>query len=367
MTDYRLDIAGLGTDGLGGVIIQDALSLIGVPEGSKLMFYNELRGHGKLEFSLPIDHPLVTVDNFAEGRREVHLYRNDVLVFGGRIWASDVAGWSVRFTCYGWSFDLTKRERTTDYAQVKDQLAIVRDLINDTQAEYPLGLSHYDNSLSGVNRQVVICAEERLKIWDIIEDLASAEDGFDVAVLPDKRLRLWGNPANNYRRGTATNVAFDGTENLSSLALIRDATQIATQVAIIGPASSSECSIPDVYVREDATSKSVYGLLQESDSSDIVDAVLREKIADEWLRNARGPILQPRLSIETSLQDATANGVAWEDYDVGDTVTIETSRGTPGGFGYLNQAFRIISKGATVDANGVETVDLELDSAVTDL
>jgi hypothetical protein len=347
---------------LGTVIISDVLGTIGVPESdSQLSYTHKLDDHGTLEFSLPIDHEDVTKTNFKRGARELHLYRDDgngeELVWGGKLWTADVQGWFVRFIGYSWFYDLRRRDIIADYSANKDQFEIVRDLVSDTQARASggLGITNYDAGASGTTRQFVVCAEERRKISDAIEDFAAADDGFDFDVTPDKKLRMW-----SPRRQSSSGLTFSGepTGDMSDFGYQADASDMANAIASVGPAE--ECEAPDVVTAEDATSLSEYGILDSSiDAQNIADQAQRLAIVEEELRNRKVERLQPAVRIPTGL--GTDH---YKDYAVGDTVTILATRGPADGFGQFSQLFRVLERRHDVKSPGFETTTLTLDQVI---
>ena len=242
-----------------------------------------------------------------------------------------------------------------------EQLTIARNLVDLTQAltDGGLGITHYDEfATSGITRTAFICVEERKTVADSFDELCAADDGFDFVVSPAKVLRLY-----YPRRGVSTTVTFSGDENMSDFSYQVDATELTTQVAAVGP--QEDCGIPFLYVATDAAARTTYGLLQSHvEGGDIKDTDQLEAMADEQLRISTTPRFQPDVVVSTDLQEAVLNGVAFEDYEIGDAVTLETTRGAAGGFGYFNQTFRVTSRDVTVRRPGIEDVTLKLDSVV---
>lgn len=363
---YRLALANRGTSGLGTEIISNVLATVGVPEGgNQLSYTHRLNDHGTLEFQLPIDHAQVTKANFAVGARELHLYRNDgtgeQLVWGGRLWTADVQGWFVRFIGYTWYYDLRRRDIVADYSATnKDQVTIVRELVDASQARTngQLGITHYDASVSGTVRDFTVCAEERRKITDVIEDFAAADDGFDFDITPDKKLRFW-----SPRRQSASGLTFSGEAagpgQVTDFGYQMDGSELATTIANVGP--DEDCAEPDIVTASDSTAETTYGILDASiDAQNVLDPDQRQGMADEELRNRKVPRLQPTVRIPTGLGTDQ-----YKNYDVGDTVTITTSRGAAGGFGHFSQLFRVLERHFDVSSPGFEVTSLGLDQVVS--
>lgn len=369
MTNYRLDIASLSlSPGLGDVLLEDLLSQTGIVEGTSLS-WNQALNEGQsspttLEFTLPTDHNLVTKDNLRVTERECHLYRNDELCWGGKLWTAQVDRVSVRFIAYGWWYDLiSKRKFVEDYAVKQNALQTVRDVIDYTQAKTggDLGITHYDTSTSGPDRQVIVCAEERKTIGELIQDLSSGINGFDFEISPGKVFRMW-----QPRRGVVTTVSFNNT-NLSEFSYEIDGTERVNSVGVIG--ESEDCKRPSIAVVKDNALISEVGLLEgDADSpSDMVDQDLLEEIADEHLRNFKYPVLQPTLTIQEPLQEMILDNVEWDEVKVGDTVRVETSRGFPGSFHEFNQSFKVLEKKFTVTQAGYEEISYTVDSIVEEV
>lgn len=371
---YRLDLAHLSlSPGLGDVILEDVMGSTGTLPGAVLDWHQVLNeGQGSpiaLEFELPVDHTLVTPDNFKCGAREIHLYRNDELVWGGKLWVAQVNRERVRFIANSWWFDLLDKRKIVapaggpDYAVKKNAMAIVREIIDATQSLTggDLGITHYNLSESGPDRQIIVCAEERKTVGELIQDLSSGINGFDFEISPDKVFRMW-----QPRRGVVTTVTFNDT-NLHEFSYEVDGTQIVNSVGVTG--TSEDCNRPSLAVSQDSASITELGLLEgDADAaSDIVDQFLLEEIADEHLRNHKTPLLQPSFTTQTPLQDMIIDNVEWDEIKVGDTVRVETTSGVLSvinGFHDMGANFRVLEKHFRVSQMGYEEIEYTVDSVV---
>jgi hypothetical protein len=368
--DYRIDLADRSSAGLGTVILADVLNVTGVFDSADPVWTEELNGWGSLEFTLPIDHAQVTTDNFALGEREIHLYRNDVLVFGGKLWVADVAGWEVRFIAYGWWFDMGRRPIEADYVSSADggltyfdQADIVRQLVDNAQAlsEGNLGITHFNTTDHGVTRKLVVCVEEQATVADVVADLAAAKNGFDYWVSPTKELHL------DYpERGTATAVAFSD-ENLGDFSHQRDATEVLSLVNAVGV--DDECAVPLMYQASDATALTKFGRLagpvELPDTRKVIDQPFLEKIAEEELLNRKDIRFQPNVMIETPLQEVlTTQAIGFDDLSVGDVCAVDIHRGPIGGFGRFQQDFRVVRRTVSIQRPGIERIEFGLDRVV---
>jgi hypothetical protein len=374
---YRLALAARSGSGLGTPIsgLSDVFSAVGVPrDDSALRYTKGINGYGTLEFALPTDHALVTQANFDCGNRELHLYRDEVLVWGGKLWMADVDWPWVRFLGYSWYYDLTRRDVELDYSSTPtapfDQFKIVHQLLMLSQgvmtawntsvpvSDRNLGITEYadySTTASGRTRALTVCVEERRKISDVIEEMVNARNGFDFEISPAKVLRLY-----SPRKGSVLGVTFDTADNISDFSYGIDATEVATQV--IGVGEVDDCAAASVYITTDATAVTKYGLLHETvspdDASDNVDLV--EKTADEYLHAHKSAPIQPSAQYATALQDLATAPIGYTSYDIGDWVTVSATRGPAGGFGQVSAEFRIVGKEVTVGSSGVETITPEL-------
>jgi hypothetical protein len=361
MIGYRLALANRGTAGLGTVVISDVLGTVGVNRSNPtpLKYVETLNGAGSIEFEVPADHASVTTATFSEGK-ELHLYRDDGggedLWWGGHLWIADVTWPFIRFIGYGWFYDLTRRcaANRIDRAVYDgvDQFDIVRDLVDKTQAEDPIGITHFNLTDSGVLKDLEICEEERKHVGDAITDFAAEEDGLDFEISAAKVLRLW-----YPRRGSVQAITFDAASNVSQFSYQKDGTTINTQVAAVG---EDECG-PYVEYFEDAPGLAAYGLLNGSvEDGGRKKARVRQK-AKELLRTTKTPRFQPEIVTLTDLPGSPDIAT----YAVGDVVTVEASQGPAGGFGNFSGLFRILEREVSVSKLGLETVSLTVDSVVT--
>lgn len=359
---YRVALANRGTTGLGTVIYNDLFTQIGVPEaGPHLRWMDELNAVGTCEFELPIDAPEVTTANFQLANREIHVYREDStgekLVWAGRLLVADVEGWFVRFKAEGWYWGLTRREINTDQVLNADQFSIIRTLVDQTQAltDGSLGLTHYDTTLSGVQRKLTLCSDERRPISDVMEDFADRDNGLDFQILPDKRLRLF-----SPRRGTTPGVTFSGESTASDISYQSDATDLTTTYTALG--NKEECSRPLLATATDVTARGTFGLLHSSEELDGEpnESELQDE-ADEQIRIRKEARFQPHVTLNTQLPLTPS----FYSYDVGDTVTLTATRGAAGGFGNFSRTFRVLAREVFLNNPGIEEISLDLDAVVT--
>lgn len=358
---YRLVLAERSDTGLGTPIVTDVLAEVGLPYGADtaIRWSRVLNGAGSLEFTAYID--TVTPDVYAPGQREVHLYRDDgsgeLLVWGGHLWKADVDHDWVRFTALGWYEALRHREISTDFYRTSvDQFNIAWQLIDYTQDEDGggLGITRFGVGGSGVGRTVLYCAEERQNIADAIEDLASADDGFDFDVTPNKRWRVW-----SPERGLdmSDTVGLHAESTVSELSYSIDATTVSNDVAGIG--EGEDCEPIHFERARDEDSRALYGLMQSTVSRGDLnqDKPRITALAREELQQSKDAELHPTIRYPVLLDGPSP---LTQDFGLGDVITLSASRG----YATFNSPFRVLAYTITSTQTGREHVELELDSTV---
>lgn len=345
MTDYTVSVY----DMAGGLVVAD------LPV-STLTMSKTLNAPGSLEFSLPMRHSDCTYANLQPLARRVRVYRDGGLVWGGDLWAAslDASTQSVRFACAGY-FERLRHRRFGEnlfYRDV-DQLAIAWGVIEYTQAQSDLGITGSAGS-SGVTRNRHYCAWESGTVAEAIEDLATADDGFDWEIGPDLAWTVW-----HERRGTTSpsKVFSFGTGPTSetdvwALRLDDDGSQVANQIA--GRPDDECLDVSDFVIVEDASSIADFGLMQ-----DLIDLPNIQERAD------RRAFLKEELRIRKKTRkqvNLLSPSLPWVDgYEVGDVVGLTANTGY---VNYSSEPFRCISW--TVDvAEGNETANVLLDSVTT--
>lgn len=365
MPVYRMALAELQTaaPGNGTTIEDDVTTRCGYPDREiPIEFTRSLNAADALSFTLPADDPFVTQANFAPGAREIHLYRDEVLMPGtGRLWRGDQTSLkSARFEVRGWWSVLEHREVSEDlvYNNV-DELQIAWNLIAFTQARTggDLGITRGSATPAGVNRWVAYCLDQRDEIASAIADLAAAENGFDFEIGPDKVWRTW-----SPLRGSDTGINLNGATNITNtFSLSIDASGVANEVT--GIKGGGNCETPVVELALDATSRGIYGLLQSNIAEDRISAVHLQAMAEDVLRISKDPRFQATVTLDPAMESIARPDIVVPDlstYDLGDTLHLSTDIG----FGSVDRDFRIV--GISVRAGSVnrEVITLKLDSVL---
>lgn len=353
MPTYRLQLATRSTSGMGTPILEDVLTTTGLPDGDAgIQWTKILNAPGAIEFSLPLDHPAVTPSNFAVGNREIHLFRDDALVAAGNLMGADVNGWAVRFTAQGFYGRLRRRIVVSDLLfSNADQLDIAWGLIAHTQAQTNggLGITRGSASSSGIARTAVYCIENDVSVSSAIEELASADDGFDFEVTPEKVWRTW-----TPRRAEATGIVLSAATDITDFSYSLDAEDLVTEARSVIDADD-DCNLPVVLTATGGAA--TYGLLHTSvDTGDNIDpAFIQAKVDEEYRINAA-----PRFNADAVLDSAiSAYGV--DALDIGDTLSIQAVRGA---FVSISRTVRVAELSVKVPSSGREIITLGLDGAL---
>jgi len=345
VTDYTVSVYDMG----GSTVVAD------LPV-STLTVSKTLNAPGSVEFSLPMRHSDCTYANLQPLARRVKVFRGGGPIWGGDLWAASVDAYSqtVRFACEGYFKRLRYRRFAENlfYKNV-DQLAIAWGLIEYTQAQSNLGITGSAGS-SGVTRSRHYCAWESGTVADAIEDLATADDGFDFEIAPNLAWTVWHerrgttSPSKTFTFGTGPTNETD----IWSLRLDDDGSSVANQIA--GRPDDDCLDVSDFVVVEDASSIADFGLMQDLidlpniDERDDRRAFLKEELRIRKVTRKQVELLSPSLP--------------WDDgYEVGDVVGLTADMGY---ISYSSEPFRVISWSVEV-AEGNETASVLLDSVTT--
>lgn len=359
MPDYRLAL--LERDRT--VVESDVLGRVGIPAGeADLTHTRVLNTPPTVEFTIPADDPFVTEANFEGLFHEIELYRTpedgpETLVAAGPIvmgeYTSKVA---VRFTAKGHAWILGRREVDDDLVyNSEDELDIAWGLIAFTQAKTDgnIGITRSSATPAGTNRSITYCADARPVILDEIASLGATIDGFDWEVGPDRVFRTW-----SPQRGTETDIVLDAATNVVGLeGFARDWSAISNEVT--GVKGGGNCETPVFETTLDASSRARYGLYQSNVAESKVSASHLLAIAEDALRIATGPRIQPVVVLDSSIADLV-DMPDLSEYNLGDEVTYNASLG----WASAGDLFRIVGITALAKFNGRERISLTLDSVL---
>jgi hypothetical protein len=280
---------------------------------------------------------------------EVWLYRDGVQVFAGPVVGGSISGTTLTLNCsdlllYLQYMVLTANESWT----AVDQFTIVKELVDDWQA---LTYGNYGIStlLVGTSGQVrtlaIPAATERVTVWEAVQDLAQANNGFDIWVDPDARTLELDYPS---RGSDLTSTVFLERGIKSADARFSVAPGIiASEVYLTGTAASAT---PITAVKSDTVLRSTFGRCGMGAS---VDNVTEQAMLDDLAQAAvdlRGaPLFQPGAGL------IPVAGAEFDDFGVGDQVTYAYDSG----LGLQSGAYRIRRRETVVGADGTEDMKVE--------
>lgn len=339
MTDYRVVVADL-----------DGTPMDELP-AQNLQYSYSLDGPGSINFTVPILHSKSTLELLDPGARELHVYRNDGLVWGGYLWFLGAsAQGDARCSGEGWFSMLFHRLIDQDRLyQDEDQFDIAWDLIDFTQSKTngDLGITQQAVAASGVTRTFSYWAFQRPNLGEAIMHLHEVENGMDFEITPDKR---W--IAYYPERGTTVDTPFELGKNVSGLSFELDANRLMTEVTGIGAGEGQDTLIS---VKSDAPSQTRYNLLQESiTNKDITDTTLLSDSAMGHLEANKTPRFQPEIAI-------TTNDPPFGSYSVGDHARLKADHGLI----TIDAEFRIIAIVVAVTNEGRDAISVFFDGEPT--
>lgn len=337
------------------VVITDrsGFGLAEVP-ARNLVYSYVLNSPGACSFTVPVLAPEATPEILSPGEREIHVYRGDVLVWGGFLWTAmaDVDG-DVRVGGQGYQSILYHRyiDQTFTFANY-DQFTIARILLDYTQAKPggDFGLTFPSSGASDVFRARTYFGYERKNLGDAIEELAAVDNGFDFEINAAKEWRTY------YPfKGTNTGFVFELGKNIRGMSWVKDATEIANTITAIG---SGEGADQILGVASDSASINKYGLMEDTRSFlDVEEQSTIDAHAKEELRLVKGVQDQPQLAINTQGDADPPYG----SYVVGDTVRVRANHG----YIQIDKNYRIVSVSVALSNEGLESTGLFFNEAVT--
>lgn len=344
MADYSVTVKDLG----GGTLASD----IGVEE---LTLGENLNAAGTCSITVPLQASYATQSVMAPGQTYIEVSRSASLKWAGYIWScvADISGQTLNVSSEGWYSRFRRRsiQDTVSYAS-QEQLDIAWDIIHQAQlVTYgDMGITRWGGeSASGINRKKLYCCYERTTLADAIEELASADDGFDFEITPAK---VW--KAYYPRKGTTSATAFTTgsgpttTSNVTSLTITQDATDLTTEAAVVP--DTDYCNDIELVT---SSNIATYNLLQETIYGDN-----RANSASDLRGEGREHIRLWRVPRYTAELETAL--MPWTNYDVGDLVTLTSNVG----YATLSAlSMRVMSWTVNVK-DGIETAQVELDSIV---
>lgn len=329
-------------------------------EVKNLVFTKILNAPGSISFTVPIYDPKCTPEIFKPGARELQVYRNDVLVWGGYLWTAHREGGggdeasggtiNMRFGGEGWLSRLKKRRLKVDKTYTaQDIYDIAWDYINYTQQRThgDLGFTRFSLALRGETQTLAWKAYERKMILELIQQLAESDQGFDFEVTPEREWKTYermGNPVPKIFE-----LGYELKNNVKNYTYEIDAiSKMATEFTLAG---KGEKELKLFSTQTDAIMSAEYGLLEEIESNtDIDDQGILDSICALLLRMYK----EPRQDLHTYV---TLVDPAYGTYGIGDAVTVRVNDG----FTQFDRDMRIKTMVTSVPNVGDETVGVFYD------
>lgn len=296
-------------------------------------------------------------DNLANalecGLNEVFIARGLNTVAAGRIdnltGAADGTNTSLSLSASGW-LDLFET-RYTGAQRVftnVDGGTIAMTLMSESQA-----LTNGDELVTqGTLRSTLLrtIEYEYKNIKEAIIQLSEAYGGFDFEFTSDKKFNTFA------RIGETTAIQLEYPGNLKSISVPFEGKSLVNQVTLRGQGQGTEQLVA---TRNNTASAEAYRLRQRiMDYSDVKETDTLNKHGDELLRLYALPLSIPQIVLKENHNGLVLNRDLW----IGDTVTIRTPFSD-----FMNQiegaTYRVEQISVSVDANGRETVSLNLSKA----
>jgi hypothetical protein len=330
----------------GSTVVSDFLTN---DDASELRMGFALNGIPTIQVTVPTMLADVTQANFEPGKRQIVVKQDGTPVWGGYLLAATSDFDFATFTGKGYEFALTQRLiSTNDSFLATEQLDIAWNLINDFCGD--MGFTRASATASGVVRDVPHCCNDLTTVWDAIEALAGADQGFDFWITAGK---AW-TTAFPYR-GTdrSATVIFDDLTNISAMQFAYDAETVANRLWFVPP-QFDECG--DMQMRDYGGTPDPDWIREiGEDMQDVPNASDRNDIATEDLRNSALPRIQPKVTIDAQ------TGIEFGDFDLGDTVHLTTSRG----YMTMDTDMKVIDYEVIIANRCVQQVTATLDNVVT--
>jgi len=320
-----------------------------------------LNGPGSFEADMSLVDPHATSSYLEPGQREIRVYRDDILVWGGVLWRVDLdaRNYKLRLSGEGYFSWLRRRLVENDLLRFDDdQGDIAWDLIDYSQDNHgTFGFTDGHNQ-TGVLVDRVYCAMGLPNVGESIQELSEMDDSFDFWVTPtisDPSNKVFKTPlpaGGAARRGSdlSSSVILD-QDNSQTLEYTIDASEVANRIWGVG---TGECNPPSFEAHAN-TSIAEFGELHavaefdDLDHQPSVEAHTREelRIRKQARHQATVKIYEDDLS--------------WGTFDVGDIVTMSSNRG----YVANSLSMRCLSFEVNVSPPDIVFYTVTLDSVVT--
>lgn len=306
---------------------------------------------GSCSFNLPLSTEFT---QYLDPIRDcVIVQKNKAVVWSGMIWSKeeDFTGAKISISAVGWYEILHKRYSTANTLTYTNKTSgfIIKALVDATNAHADTWI----NTTTGTDTQVRTVTVEKLSnIGDQIQQLTALENGCDVKVNPVTRNLIVSGPTDF----TVTNIAFGfnvGPANVVSANRTTTGDDMANEQYVQGAniTAFAENSISKGTgpFGEGQTFQNVISV------TEVVDPVLLGAIANaEVAVNGYPRVLIDFVPKGIDINNTFNMPSIFEDYDIGDQVTISVKKD---GSTINGQAVRIFSASLAIDNNGTEKIN----------
>lgn len=310
---------------------------------------------------MPLTHTQATRANLEPGQREIRIYRDSTLVWGGVLWKTAINVKTYELRLYGEGYLSWLRRRIVEDDTVKydtDQGDIAWYLINYSQVThgtFNITDGHID---TGILVDRVFCATDFPNIGEALQELTEMDDSFDMWITPaitDSSNKVFKTPTPSggaARRGSDLSGSIVLNQNNSqTLEYTIDASEVANRIWGVG---TGECNPPQ-FEASAAASITNFGELHavaEFDDLDHLPSV--EAHTREEIRIRKSARHQATVKIYEP-------DITWSSFDIGDIISLSSNRG------YANETLDMRCLSFEVDVTSPDIVfyTVTLDSVTT--
>ncbi len=315
----------------------------------------QLNRGGTFSFTLPMNNDWVNDLNPVE--HCIIVQRNDTVIWSGMVWTKDESfnDGKVNVSCVGWQEILHKRLYAVDgpyynntpkakLTYTGNMGTLIQNLVTAANENFDTGISVVGGSNTCHQNIANYVVEVFANIGDTIIQLSEIESGPDLTIDPaTKELNI--KDSSQFVRSDVVFGFNTATANVKAFNRTYDASTMANQYFILGAIAPGQAHTPNAVIL--ATENM---LLQDQISlTDIGDEFILGAISNAELAVNQHPrVLYNFTPINTD------NAVLFDDYNIGDQVTISATRDQ---LQVMDQDVRVFAAQIDLDPNGNEMVN----------
>ena len=311
---------------------------------------------GTMSLQQPDELSTIIRDSLTLGVSTIYVERDGVLLWGGILWTDSVDFDALTYTLNGegWHSYFRRRNITADVTYTAtEQVTIAKGLLDTAQlaAGGDIGIETGTVVATGVTRDRTYLATDRKSVGEALEELAAVDNGFDFRYVTDRNTSgdievsfVTSYPASGYE----TDLVFELGVQLSQAQATRDASNLATNVDVIGAIADGE-SAPRTATVSDATR---YATMPRYDvvvsATDVTESGTLTAKGDRALSRGSAPVEIPSISTDPAREPVIGS---WK---VGDIVNVRADVGLR----TINTDYRVTEWAVTVGSAGDEVAAL---------